>query len=55
MSSIKYTLGHGVKKEWLVADVTGAILGGILAGRVFGQSRSFLAVGEPLGGIGTPS
>ena len=51
MSSNKFTRGHLVKIEWLVADVTAvgsldraecAILGVIVAGRVFGQSRSFL-------------
>ena len=55
--------GHLVKIEWLVADVTAvgsldrtehAILGVILAGRGFGQSRSFLWSGEPLYGVGTP-
>ena len=52
-----------MKIEWLVADVTAvgspdraerAILGVILAGRVFGQSRSFLWSEEPLCGVGTP-
>ena len=47
--------GHLVKIEWLVADVTAvgsldrakrAILGGILAGRVFGQFRSYLLSGS---------
>ena len=53
-----------MKTEWLVADVTAvrvldrakrAILGVFVAGRVFGQSRSFLLSGEPLHGIGPPS
>ena len=52
MSSDKFTKGHVVKIEWLIADVTSvgsldkakrAILLVILAGRVlYGQARSFL-------------
>ena len=55
MSSSKFTQGHLVKIEWLVADVTAvgsldraerAIVGVIVAGRVFGQIRSFLWLGR---------
>ena len=51
MTSNNFTEGRLMKIEWLVADLTdvgsldranGAILGVIVAGRVFGQSRSFL-------------
>ena len=51
MSSNNYTQGHLVKIEWLILDVMAvrspgraerAILELMLAGRVFGQSRSFL-------------
>ena len=55
LSSNNFTEGHLMKIESLVTDVTaigspgragcamvGAILGVIVAGRVFGQSRSFL-------------
>ena len=54
-----------MKIEWLVADATAvgslvrakrAVLGVILAGRVFGQFRTFLhMVAEPLCGVGTSS
>ena len=52
-----------MKIEWLVANVTAveslvraecAILGLIVAGRVFGQFRSFLWLGA-LCGVATPS
>ena len=55
MSSNNSTQGHLVKIEWLVADVTAvgsldraerAILGAIVAERVFGQSRSCLWSGS---------
>ena len=55
MSSNNVTQGHLVKIEWLVADVTAvgsldraecAILGMIMARRVFGQSRSYLWSGS---------
>ena len=55
MSSNNFSWGHLVKIEWSVADVTAvgsldrvkrAILGVILAGRVFGQFRSFLWSGS---------
>ena len=55
MSSNNFTWGHLVKIEWLVADVTAvgsldraerAILGVIVAGRVFGQPRSCLWPGS---------
>ena len=51
MSSSNFTEGHIVKIEWLISDVMAvgsparaerAILGLILAGRVFGQARSCL-------------
>ena len=51
MSSNNFTRGHLVKIEWRVADVTAvgsldrverAILGLIVAGRIFGQSKSYL-------------
>ena len=51
MSSNNFTQGQLVKIEWLIYDVMAvrsldraerAILGLILAGRVFGQSRLFL-------------
>ena len=51
LSSKNFTWGHLVKIEWLVADVTvvgsldrakRAILGVILTGHVFGQSRTYL-------------
>ena len=63
MDSNDYIYGHLAKIEWLVADATAvgsldrtehAILGVILAGHVFGQSRSFLWSGGPLCGVGTP-
>ena len=54
-----------MKIQWLVADVTvvgsldraeRAILGVVVAGRVFGQSRSLLYPGhDPLCGVRTPS
>ena len=56
MSPNNFTLGHLVTIEWLVADVTAvgsldkakrAIYRVIVAGRAFGQSRSFFVVGEP--------
>ena len=49
-TDVNFTQGHLVKIKWFVTDVTAvgspdraerAILGVILAGRVFGQSRSF--------------
>ena len=52
-----------MKLEWLVANDTAigsldraerAILGIVVAGRVFGQSRSFFVVAESLCGVGTP-
>ena len=53
-----------MKTEWLIADGTAVVsperaehadFEVILAGRVFGQSRSFFVVAEPLCGVGTPS
>ena len=53
-----------MKIEWLVANVTAVgsldraervILGVVVAGRVFGQSRSFYVVGGTFCGVGTPS
>ena len=50
-SSENFTQGHSMKIEWLVTEVAAigspgraepAILGGILAGRVFGQFRTYL-------------
>ena len=65
MGSNNFTWGHLVKIEWLVANMTAvgsldraktAILGVIVAGCVFGQSRSFMwSAREPLCGVGTPS
>ena len=55
MSSNNFPYGHLVKIEWLVANVTAvgsldraerAILGVIVAGRVFGQFRSYLWLGS---------
>ena len=55
LSSGNFTWGHLGKIEWLVADVTAvgsldraecAILGVIVAGRVFGQFRSYLWLGS---------
>ena len=55
MSSNKFIWGHLVKIEGLIADVTAVgsldraertILGMIVAGRVFGQSRSYLWSGS---------
>ena len=55
MTSSKFTEGHLVKIEWLVANVTAVrsldraerdILGVIIAGRGFGQSRSYLWSGS---------
>ena len=55
MSSNIFAMGHLVKTEPLVADVTAAgsldrvervILGVIVAWRVFGQSRSYLWPGS---------
>ena len=52
-----------MKIEWLVADVIAVgsldraehdVLVVIVAGHVFGQSRSFLWSGGPLCGVGTP-
>ena len=51
MSSNNLTPGHLMKIEWLVTNVTAirspgraerAVLGVILAGRVFGQVRTYL-------------
>ena len=53
-----------MKIEWLVTDVTAvgspgraehAVLGGILAGRVFGQIQDIFLVAEPLCDVGTSS
>ena len=55
MSSNNFTQGHLVKIEWLISDVMvvgsldrveRAILGVIVAARVFGQSRSCLWSGS---------
>ena len=63
MSYISFTLGHSVKIQWLVTDVTAvrsldraecAILGVVLAGCVFGPFRTYIfVVTEPLCDVGT--
>ena len=55
LSSNRFTQGHSMKIQWLVANVTAvgspgrverAIVGMILAERVFGQFRPYLRSGS---------
>ena len=55
LSSNKFTQGHSMKVNWLVANITAvgfpniaerAILGTFLAGRCFGQFRPYLWSGS---------
>ena len=64
MSPNTFIQGRLVKTEWFVANVTAvgspdrakhAILGVILAGRVFGQIQDIFVVAEPLCDVGTSS